>query len=172
MCGESIALTARRPSQVWQTTSTVDEFCWSTCRGDIFLAQSLRQSSTRKYPYFCRYPNFLIIQCRISRRKPPYQTRSLAIADGPRDASCQLKSCQLLRNSVETTCTTSSEQIQVMKLEGYSGRMCTKYVHSTMTRSSRFHCPVGVINKPTTGELWISPVYPVPTTCCGEIFTM
>jgi len=28
---------------------------------------------------------------------------------GPRDASCQLKSCQLPRNSAETTCTTSPE---------------------------------------------------------------
>ena len=46
-----------------------------------------------------------------------------------------------------------------MKLEGYSGPMCNKRVHSTMTRSSRFHCPIGVINKPTTDELWISPVY-------------
>ena len=26
-------------------------------------------------------------------------------------------------------------------------------------RSSRFHCHIGVINKPTTDELWISPVY-------------
>ena len=65
------------------------------------------------------------------------------------------------RNSVETTCTgtTSPEQIEVMKLDGYSGTMCDKHVHSTMTRSSRFHCPIGVINEPTTGELWISPVY-------------
>jgi len=30
--------------------------------------------------------------------------------------------------------------------------MCDKHVHSTMTR------PIGVINKPTTDELWISPV--------------
>jgi len=30
-------------------------------------------------------------------------TRSSAIAEGPRDASCQLKSCQLTRNSAETT---------------------------------------------------------------------
>jgi len=45
-------------------------------------------------------------------------TRSSAIADGPRDASCQLKSCRLPRNSAETTCTTSPEQIEVMKLEG------------------------------------------------------
>ena len=44
-------------------------------------------------------------------------TRSSAIADGPRDASCQLKSCQLPRNSVETTCTTSPDHIDVMKLE-------------------------------------------------------
>ena len=45
-------------------------------------------------------------------------TRSSAIAEGPRDASCQLKSCQLPRNSAETTCTTSPEQIEVIKLEG------------------------------------------------------
>ena len=30
----------------------------------------------------------------------------------------QLKSCQLPRNSAETTCTASPEQIEVMKLEG------------------------------------------------------
>ena len=44
-------------------------------------------------------------------------TRSSAIAEGPRDASCQLKSCQLPRNSAETTCTTSPEQIDGMKLK-------------------------------------------------------
>ena len=60
-------------------------------------------------------------------------TRSSAVADGPRDASCQLKSCQLPRNSAETTCTTSPEQTEVMKLEGYRGPMCNKHVHSTMT---------------------------------------
>jgi len=41
-------------------------------------------------------------------------TRSSAIAEGPRDASCQLKSCQLPRNSAETT---SPDQIDGMKLE-------------------------------------------------------
>jgi len=87
-----------------------------------------------------------------------YNTRSLAITEGPRDASCQFKSCQLLRNSADTTCTTSPEQIEVMKLEGWRP-MCNKHVHSTMTRSSCFHCPIGVINKPTTDVLWISPVY-------------
>jgi len=52
---------------------------------------------------------------RVSR----YQrgTRSSAIAEGPRDASCQLKSCQLRRNSAETTYTTSPDQIDSMKLE-------------------------------------------------------
>ena len=68
-------------------------------------------------------------------------------------------SCKLPRNSAETTCTTSPEQIEVMKLEGYTGPLCNKHVHSTVTRSSPFYCPVGVINKPTTVELWISPVY-------------
>ena len=90
---------------------------------------------------------------------PKKVTRSSAIAECPRDASCQLKSCQLPRNSAETTCTTNSEQIDVMKLKRYSKAMCNKHVHSTMTRLSRFRCPVGAINKPTTVELWISPVY-------------
>ena len=44
------------------------------------------------------------------------KTRSSAIAEGPRDASCQLKSCQLPRNSAETTYTTSPDQIDGMKL--------------------------------------------------------
>jgi len=46
-----------------------------------------------------------------------YKTRSSAIAEGPRDASCQLKSCQLPHNSAETTYTTSPDQIDGMKLE-------------------------------------------------------
>ena len=44
-------------------------------------------------------------------------TKSSAIAEGPRDASCQLKSCQLPRNSAATTYTTSPDQIDGMKLE-------------------------------------------------------
>ena len=44
-------------------------------------------------------------------------TRSSAIAEGPRDASCQLKSCQLPRDSAETTYTTSPDQTDGMKLE-------------------------------------------------------
>ena len=63
------------------------------------------------------------------------KTRSSAIAEGPCDASCQLKSCQLPQNNAETTCMTSPEEIEVMKLEGYSGPMCNKHVHSTMTTS-------------------------------------
>ena len=38
-------------------------------------------------------------------------TRSSAFAEGPRDASCQLKSCQLPRNSAETTCTSPEPSI-------------------------------------------------------------
>jgi len=52
-----------------------------------------------------------------NRKGPALQTRSSAIAEGPRDASCQLKSCQLPRNSAETTYTTSPDQINGMKLE-------------------------------------------------------
>ena len=88
-------------------------------------------------------------------------TRSSAIAEGPRGASYQLKSCQSPRNSAETTCT-SPEQIELMKLEGDNGPMCNKHVHSTMTRSSRFHRPIGVKNKPTTHR--VVDITCVPTT--------
>ena len=44
-------------------------------------------------------------------------TRSLAIAERPRDASSQLESCQLPRNSAETTYTTSPNQIDGINLE-------------------------------------------------------
>ena len=35
------------------------------------------------------------------------------------------------RNSAETTCTTSPEQIEAMKSEGYSGSMCSALNHHT-----------------------------------------
>jgi len=41
------------------------------------------------------------------------KTRSSALTKGPRDASYQLKSCQLPCNSAETTCTTSGYCIGV-----------------------------------------------------------
>jgi len=71
--------------------------------------------------------------------------RSSAIADGPHDAMCPSKSCQLLHNSVGTTCMTSPEQIEVMELEGYSWPTYNKLVHSAMTCST----VVGVIYKLT-----------------------
>jgi len=40
--------------------------------------------------------------------------------------------------------------------------MCNKHVHSTVTHSSRFQCPIGVINKPTTVELCM-PLYHLHT---------
>ena len=52
-----------------------------------------------------------------NRNRINVRTRSSAIAEGPRDASCQLKSYQLPRNSAETTYTTSPDQIDGMKLE-------------------------------------------------------
>jgi len=66
----------------------------------------------------------------------------------PHNMTCQLNSCQLLHNSVGTTCTTSSEQIEVMELEGYSRSMYNKLVHLAMTRST----VVGVIRQLAADE--------------------
>jgi len=64
--------------------------------------------------------------------------------------------------------TTSPEQIEVMKLKRYRKAMCNKHVHSTMTRSSRFRCPVGVINKTDDGRV-VNITY-IPTTCLWRNF--
>ena len=81
-----------------------------------FLSPEVRVKFQREVPLFLgRQLNILVTL--IDRRKLPCQTRSSAIAEGPRDASCQLKSCQLPRNSAETTYTTSPDQIDGMKLE-------------------------------------------------------
>jgi len=93
-----------------------------------------------------------------------FKTRSSATADGPRDATCQSKSCQLLHNSVGTTCTTSPEKIEVMKLEGYSRPTYIKQVHSATTSST----VVSVIRKLTVDQ-FVDHTN-TPTTCCGEMF--
>jgi len=61
----------------------------------------------------------------VSEQSSQY-TRSSDTADRPRDAMCQSKFYQLLHNSVGTTCTTSTEQSEVMELEGYSRPTCNK----------------------------------------------
>jgi len=57
------------------------------------------------------------MQRKVLEQQPYRVTRSSGIAEGPHDASCQLKSCRLPRNSAETTYTTSPDQIDGMKLE-------------------------------------------------------
>ena len=54
---------------------------------------------------------------------------------------------------------TSPEQIEVMKTKRYSKAMRIKHVHLTMTRSSRFRCPVGVINETDDGRIVDITVY-------------
>jgi len=76
-------------------------------------------------------------------------TTGSATADGPRDAMCLSKSCQLLHNSVGTTFMTNPVQIAVLESQGYSRSTCNKLVHSATTRSIVGDF-VDHINKPTT----------------------
>ena len=75
-------------------------------------------------------------------------------------------SVEILPIAMQQCSTASPEQIEVMKLEGSGGPMCSKHVHSTVTRSSHFHCSIGVKNKPTTDEF----ITCIPMTCRCEIF--
>ena len=83
----------------------------------VFWCQRSPRNSTGVTPYGgaeCRWGES---NRRLSTNNGYISTRSSAIAEGPRDASCQLKSCQLQRNSAETTYTTSPDRIDGMKLE-------------------------------------------------------
>ena len=64
------------------------------------------------------------------KKQQPVTTKSSAIAEGQRDVSCQLKSCQLPRNSAETTCTTSVNKSKLWSWRVTMGRcvinMCTQ----------------------------------------------
>ena len=93
---------ARRGCRCWRVLPATD---WAT----HWLVMTLTSSNA---PH-CNLRNDSLNCTRSARKK----TRSSAIAEGPRDASCQLKSCQLPRNSAETTYTTSPDQIDGMKLE-------------------------------------------------------
>ena len=53
----------------------------------------------------------------LAYRRAVTQEAQLSPIEGPRDASCQLKYCQLPCNSAETTYTTSPDRIDGMKLE-------------------------------------------------------
>ena len=60
--------------------------------------------------------------CKISKlANPVLKTRSSAIAEEPRDASCLLKSCQLSCNSAETTYTTSPDNNRWYEVGNFIG---------------------------------------------------
>jgi len=70
-------------------------------------------------------------------------TRSSANADGPRDALCQSKSCQLLRHCMWTTCRpkTIQEQAEAIESEGYSWPACNKQPPRIDRRRCRQQAP-------------------------------
>ena len=75
----------------------------ATGRPEIDICRRLGTRLTTYWPVFARLYHVT-------------STRSSAIADGLRDTSCQLKPCQLPRNSAETTCTTTSLESAVANL--------------------------------------------------------
>ena len=54
----------------------------------------------------------------------------------PHDAMCRLKFCQLLHNSVGTSCTTNPEQIEVTESEDTVDQRVKNNVHPATTRST------------------------------------
>ena len=72
------------------------------CRSPDYITPVLRAWPTRLWTNVPQRPSFKTIVIVKLSTLPASSTRSSAIAEGPRDASCQLKSCQLPRNSTET----------------------------------------------------------------------
>jgi len=69
--GGCIALTARQPSWVCSTSSTVDEFCWQHDRLAVAKFSKSREWDIFQEgrTLFWRHPNVFIKQCSIGRRK-------------------------------------------------------------------------------------------------------
>ena len=95
-------------------------------------------------------------------------TRSSPIAEGPRDASCPLKSCQLLRNSAETTYTTSPDQIDGMKLEIFLETMPER--QCALNHDANESLSLSQMCHKQTDHGRLVDITSIPTTCCGEIF--
>jgi len=88
-------------------------FSWHECQPRFIELWAFWRTCLAYAAAFPGYSWHLWVKCYCGLSK----TRSSAIAEGPRDASCQLKSCQLPRNSAETTYMTNPDQIDGMKLE-------------------------------------------------------
>jgi len=88
--------------QVWECPSVTARTALLRVRRNLVPPESAPQTSSQSV---C--PLLLGLQAPTSIeqwwRLPQERTRSRAIAEGPRGASCQLKSCQLPRDSAETT---------------------------------------------------------------------
>jgi len=114
---------------------------------------------------------FFDSRCRekSKRKSETKNNKKLSYRRGTARCVVSVEICQLPRNSAETTCTTSPEQIEVMKLNLYSKAMCNKHVHSTihneiesLSLSRRCH--------KQTDDGRVVDITCIPTTCCGEIF--
>jgi len=101
-------ITSMIKQRLW-LNNTQMEYTKKTVQGSKHINLTKMFKNFRKIIDF----NSQLTQChRYTTHQPTalaVLTRSSAIAEGPRDASCQLKPCQLPRNSGETTCTTSPE---------------------------------------------------------------
>ena len=94
------SLSSTKSSDVWCTTELWLQYgpaMWNS------LPATLRDNSVSLHTFKWRLKTYFFVAAFLWLWRR-YYTRSSAIAEGPRDASCQLKSCQLSRDSAETTC--------------------------------------------------------------------
>jgi len=94
---------------------------------------------SRRRSTYCRRRHLPSDTCPPPQKRRT-RTKSSATADGPRDVMCQSKSCQLLHDSVGTSCTTNPEQIEVMELDGYSRPTCNELRASSPDALDRRRC--------------------------------
>jgi len=80
---------ATLPCKIWMSENWQSEIC-IVINDTSSIAKHLSCDASLHCKYIIQFAGERIF------------TRSSAIAEGPRDASCQLKSCQLPRNSAET----------------------------------------------------------------------
>jgi len=76
------------------------------------------------------------------QHRPPWRTPALVSCDSATHHVSHVSQnfCQLLHNSVGTGCTRNPEQIEVMKLQGYSRPTCNNFCASSHDALDRRRC--------------------------------
>jgi len=155
----------------WLETVRSEIFAWKTASKMQRNSVSKQEPPNKSYEHYDK-TDWILQKLQIYTYKIDvtywimlYITRSSAIAEGLRDASCQLKSCQLPRNSAET----NLRQV-LTKSKLWSWRVKVGRCACALNRDAFESLSLSYRCHKQTDDGRVVHINCIPTTCCGEIF--